>query len=174
MNVLKHLKSRHFDSAVHTVWVDDDEGVATYPLWNLTGQMVGYQQYRPSATKKRDNHPRDSRYFTWRKDKVVGAWGLESWKFSNTLFVTEGVFDACRLTSRGFSAVALLSNDIDSSTREWLYMVKSNRFVVAVCDNDVAGRKLAKCGHVAHVMEDGKDMGEASDEYVTNFLKEYK
>jgi DNA primase len=90
------------------------------------------------------------------------------------LFVTEGVFDACRLTSRGFSAVALLSNDIDSSTREWLYMVKSNRFVVAVCDNDVAGRKLAKCGHVAHVMEDGKDMGEASDEYVTNFLKEYK
>jgi hypothetical protein len=174
MNVLEHLKSRHFDSVVHTVWVDDDEGVATYPLWNLTGQMVGYQQYRPSATKKRDNHPRDSRYFNWRKDKVVGAWGLESWKFSNTLFVTEGVFDACRLTSRGFSAVALLSNDIDSSTREWLYMVKSNRFVVAVCDNDVAGRKLAKCGHVAHVMEDGKDMGEASDEYVTNFLKEYK
>jgi hypothetical protein len=24
------------------------------------------------------------------------------------------------------------------------------------------------------VMDDGKDMGEASDEYVTNFLKDYK
>lgn len=174
MTVLENLKSRHFDMNVHAVWVDEDEGVATYPLWNLTGQMVGYQQYRPAASKKKDNHPRESRYFTWRKDKVVGVWGLESWNFSNTLFVTEGVFDACRLTSRGFSAVALLSNDIDTSTREWLYAFKSNRLVVAVCDNDAAGRKLAKCGHTSHVMEDGKDMGEASDEYVTNFLKEYK
>lgn len=174
MTVLENLKSRHFDMNVHTVWVDEDEGVATYPLWNLTGQMVGYQQYRPSATKKKDNHPRESRYFTWRKDKVVGVWGLESWNFSNTLFVTEGVFDACRLTSHGFSAVALLSNDIDASTKQWLFTVRQYRPVVAVCDNDVAGRRLAKCGHVAHVMADGKDMGEASDEYVTHFLKDYK
>ena len=173
MVVLENLKSRHFDLAVHTAWVDEDEGVATFPLWNLSGQMVGFQQYRPAANKKRDNHPRDSRYFSWRKDKVVGVWGLESWKFSNTLFVTEGVFDAARLTSRGFSAVATLSNDVDSSLSRWLWTVRRYRPVVAVCDNDSAGRKLAKCGHVAHVMEDGKDMGEASDEYVTNFLRNY-
>lgn len=173
MTVLENLKYRHFDLSVHTAWVDEDEGVATFPLWNLSGQMVGYQQYRPSADKKRDNHPRDSRYFTWRKDKVVGVWGLESWKFSHTLFLTEGVFDACRLTSYGFSAVALLSNDIDPSTREWLYAVKSHRPVVAVCDNDAAGRRLAKFGHRSHVMDDGKDMGEASDEYVTTFLRNY-
>lgn len=173
MVVLENLKSRHFDLAVHTAWVDEDEGVATFPLWNLSGQMVGFQQYRPAANKKRDNHPRDSRYFSWRKDKVVGVWGLESWKFSNTLFVTEGVFDAARLTSRGFSAVATLSNDVDSSLSRWLWTVRRYRPVVAVCDNDSAGRKLAKCGHVAHVMEDGKDMGEASDEYVASFLRNY-
>lgn len=174
MNVLENLKSRHFDLSVHTAWVDEDEGVATFPLWNLSGQMVGYQQYNYKKDKKKDNHPRDSRYFTWRKDKVVGVWGLESWNFSNTLFVTEGVFDAARLTERGFSAVATLSNDVDPSLARWLWTVRKARPVVAVCDNDAAGRKLAKCGHVAHVMDDGKDMGEASDEYVTNFLKDYK
>lgn len=174
MTVLENLKSWHFNTNVHTVWVDEDEGVATYPLWNLTGQMVGYQQYRPAANKKKDNHPRESRYFSWRKDKVVGVWGLESWNFSNTLFVTEGVFDAARLTGRGYSAVATLSNDVDPAMVRWLWTVRKFRPVVAVCNNDSAGRKLAKCGHVAHVMSDGKDMGEASDEYVTNFLKDYK
>jgi hypothetical protein len=174
MTVLENLKSRHFDLSVHTAWVDEDEGVATFPLWNLSGQMVGYQQYNYKKDKKKDNHPRDSRYFTWRKDKVVGVWGLESWNFSNTLFVTEGVFDAARLTERGFSAVATLSNDVDPALARWLWTVRKARPVVAVCDNDAAGRKLAKCGHVAHVMDDGKDMGEASDEYVTNFLKDYK
>jgi DNA primase len=173
MTVLKNLKSRHFDQNVHTHWVDEVEGVATFPLWNLTGQMVGFQQYRPSATKKKDNHPRESRYFTYRKDKVVGVWGLESWNFSNTLFVTEGVFDAARLTSRGYSAVATLSNDVDPPLARWLWTVRKTRLVVAVCDNDSAGRKLAKCGHVAHVMDEGKDMGEASDEYVTDFLRSY-
>lgn len=173
MNVLKHLKSRYFDTNVHTAWIDEDEGVATYPLWNLTGQMVGFQQYRPSATKKKDNHPRESRYFSWRKNKVVGVWGLESWNFTDTLFVTEGVFDAARLTSRGYSAIATLSNDLDDSHKGWLWLVRKARRVVVVCDNDAAGRKLAKYGHLHHVMSDGKDLGEASDEYVTELLREY-
>jgi hypothetical protein len=173
MNVLENLKSRHFDMNVHTVWIDEDEGVATYPLWNLTGQMVGFQQYRPAATKKKDNHPRESRYFSWRKDKVVGVWGLESWNFSDTLFITEGVFDAARLTARGYSAVATLSNDVDPSLAKWLWLVGKTRSVVAVCDNDAAGRKLAKAANRYHIMTEGKDLGDASDEYVTNFLREY-
>jgi len=173
MSVLANLKSRCLDLKTHTAWVDEDEGVATLPLWNLSGQMVGYQQYRPEGDKKRFNHPKEGKYFTWRKDKVIGVWGLESWSFSQTLFVTEGVFDAARLTNRGYSALATLSNDVDSSVARWLWTVRKFRSVVAVCDNDSAGRKLAKCGQTFHVMEEGKDMGDASDEYVTDFLKEY-
>ena len=173
MTVLEHLKSRHFDPNTHLVWGDEVEQVATYPLWNLTGQMVGFQQYRPAANKKKDNHPRESRYFSWRKDKVVGVWGLESWSFSNTLFVTEGVFDAARLTERGYAAIATLSNDVDPSLARWLWLARKSRPVVAICDNDAAGRRLAKCGAVAHVMADGKDLGEASDEYVTKILEIY-
>jgi hypothetical protein len=173
MNVLENLKSRHFDMNVHTVWIDEDEGVATYPLWNLTGQMVGFQQYRPSATKKKDNHPRDSRYFTYRKDKVVGVWGLESWNFSNTLFVTEGVFDAARITALGYSAIATLSNDVDHSLARWSWITGKARNVVAVCDNDAAGRRLAKCANRHHVVLGYKDLGEASDEYVQKLLRDY-
>jgi len=172
MTVLQHLRSRHFDTELHTAWVDENEGVSTFPLWNLSGKLVGYQQYRPSGEKKMFNNPKEGRYFTFRKDRVVGVWGLESWNLSNTLFITEGVFDACRLTSRGYSAIAMLANDLDPSTKEWIYTVRASRFVVAVCDNDPAGRRLARHGHVAHVVETG-DLGDASEEYVTKLIKTY-
>lgn len=172
MNVLQHLHSRYFDSTLHKVWIDETEGVATYPLWNLSGQMVGYQQYRPSANKQKDNHPKDSRYFTYRKNKVAGVWGLESWKLSNTLFVTEGTFDACRITYRGFSAIATLSNDLDDNLRRWLWTIRKARRVVVVCDNDAAGRRLAKYGHISCVVESG-DLGDASEEYVQQLIELY-
>ena len=173
MNVLQHLHSRYLDTSLHTAWVDENEGVATFPLWNLSSQLVGYQQYRPSANKKKDNHPRMSRYFTYRKNKVVGVWGLESWNLSDTLFVTEGTFDACRITALGYSAIATLSNDVDPSLARWLWCVRNSRTVITVCDNDTAGRKLAKYGHVAHVVESG-DLGDASDEYVAKLVKGYR
>ena len=173
MTVLENLQQRHLNTQLHTTWVDEAECVATFPLWNLSGQMVGFQQYRPAATKKKDNHPRDSRYFTWRKDKVVGVWGLESWNLSTTLFITEGVFDAARLTHSGVSAIATLANDADDSTARLLWIIRQHRKTVAVCDNDAAGHRLAKLASVSHVMKEGKDMGDASDQYVAEFLREY-
>jgi hypothetical protein len=172
MTVLSHLQSRYLDTDLHRVWVDETEGVATFPLWNLSGQMAGFQQYRPLADKQKSNHPRDSRYFTYRKNRVVGVWGLESWNLSDTLFVTEGVFDAARITCRGRSAIATLSNDLDDSHKRWLWIVRKYRRVVTVCDNDAAGRKLAKYGHLFHVVESG-DLGDASEDYVESLLKEY-
>lgn len=170
--VLNNLRSRHLNARLHRVWVDETEGIATFPLWNLSGKMVGFQQYRPAADKRKDNHPRDSRYFTYRKNSVVGVWGLESWSLSNTLFVTEGIFDACRLTYLGYSAIATLSNDVDDSLKRWLWTIRKARPVITVCDNDAAGRRLAKYGHLSHVVESG-DLGDASEDYVQNLIKEY-
>lgn len=172
MTILQHLRSRYFDTELHTAWIDENEGVATFPLWNLSGKLVGYQQYRPIGDKKRFNHPKEGRYFTFRKERVVGVWGLESWNLSNTLFVTEGIFDACRLTRLGYSAVATLSNDVDDSLKRWLWTIRKSRPVVTVCDNDAAGRYLAKYGHLFHVVETG-DLGAAEEEYVANLAKEY-
>ena len=145
MNLEQHLRDRHLDLSLHRPWMDHVEGVVTFPLWNLSGQLVGYQQYRPGASKDKSNDPRAGRYFTFRKQPTHTVWGVESLHLTPGLVaVTEGVFDAARLTSRGVSAVAVLSNDPVRDLKNWFSSL--GRVVVAVCDNDVAGRRLAKFG----------------------------
>lgn len=184
MQTLKeHVKSRHVDLSLHTVWLDDSEQCATFPLWNLSGGFAGYQSYRPGADKVQKNDKK-GRYYTYRGEKLfpkhcktVAVWGLESWNLSQTLFVTEGIFDAARLTQLGYSAVALLSNDPNTSTLNWMYMVRAQRPTVAVCDPGAAGRKLAKTAHTAHTVSvsgnPDADLSDAPDEYVTKLLKKY-
>lgn len=169
--VLENLSERHLDLKLHRPAVDEVERVATFYLYNLSGQHVGYHQYRPDATKEANNNPKLSRYFTYRKLPTVGVWGVESLYLTpHVVFLTEGLFDAARLTARGYSAVAALCNDPVRDLHNWLSLL--NRKVVAVCDNDQAGRKLAKFGDVAVFTED-KDLGEADDRYVTDLLYRY-
>lgn len=169
--LLNHLKYRHLDVALHRPIIDDEEGVATFYLWNLSGQMVGYQQYRPGADKQAKNHPKDGRYYTYRKQPTVAVWGVETLYLTpHVVFVTEGIFDACRLTERGVSALAVLSNDPSADVGNFLSML--NRLVVVVADNDKAGRRLAKFGNVA-VFTDEKDLGDANDEFVVNLVRRF-
>lgn len=133
--------------------------VAVFYLWNLSGQLVGYQQYRPESNKKKHNDPKEGRYFTYTKDNI-GVWGLESFYYRNDiLFLTEGIFDACKLHALNLPAIAVLAND-PKRIRSWLYALP--RFIVAVCDDDAAGRKLAKCGNRAITVSGGKDLGDLS------------
>jgi len=169
--LVHHLKSRHCDLTLHRPWLDEENNVATFPLWNLSGQMVGYQQYRPDASKTQNNDPKLGRYFTLRKQPTLALFGVESLHLTpKVVFLTEGVFDACRLTERGVSALAVLSCDVNREYRGWLRAL--NRRVVAVCDNDEAGRKLAKFGDEAVFMAE-KDLGDSSDEEVTELLRKY-
>jgi DNA primase len=169
--VLEHLKERHVDLKLHRPWIDEVERVAVFYLYNLSGSIIGYQQYRPDSDKMKDNHPKEGRYFTYRKQPTLAVWGVESLHLTpHVVFLTEGVFDAARLTERGYSALAVLTDDPTKDLRNWLSML--NRKVVAVCDNDKAGRRLAKFGDVAVFTED-KDLGEATDEYVTRLLETY-
>lgn len=169
--LLQHLKNRHLDVDLHRPVVDEVERVATFYLYNLSKQFVGYQQYRPDSDKTKNNHPKEARYFTYRKQPTLAVWGVESLHLTpHVVFLTEGVFDAARLTERGVSALAVLTNNPTKDLRNWLSML--NRKVVAVCDNDDAGRRLAKFGDVAVFTED-KDLGEADDEYVTSLVKRF-
>lgn len=171
MTLTDHLRARHLDLNLHHPMIDDEEGVATFYLWNLSGQLVGYQQYRPGADKQAKNHPKDGRYYTYRKQPTVAVWGVESLHLTpGVVFVTEGIFDACRLTERGVSALAVLSNDPSADVGNFLSML--NRLVVVVADNDKAGRRLAKFGSVA-VFTDEKDLGDANDEFVVNLVRRF-
>lgn len=170
-DLLTHLRCRHLDVELHRPMLDESERVVTFYLWNLSGQLVGYQQYRPEGEKKPQNNPKQGKYFTHRKQPTVAVWGVESLHLSpHVVFLTEGVFDAARLTEKGYSAVAVLSNNPTSDLANWLTCL--NRKVVAVCDNDAAGRKLARFGDVA-VFTTDKDLGDSSDDDVNKLLMEY-
>lgn len=79
-SVRENLKERHFNLALHKAWVDEEEGVATFPLYNGEFHLVGYQQYRPLGSKKAFNNPREGKYYTYRKgEDNYGVWGMESW-----------------------------------------------------------------------------------------------
>lgn len=169
--VYQHLLNRHVDFDLHRPMVDEENRVATFYLYNMTGMLCGYQQYRPDATKSYNNHPKLGRYYTYRKQPTLALFGVESLYLNNrTVFLTEGVFDACRLTQRGYAALAVLSNDPSHELHNFLACL--NRKVVAVCDNDVAGKKLAKFGDVS-VYTDDKDLGDSTDQYVEYLLKTY-
>ncbi len=171
-NLEDHLKSRYLDLDLHRPVLDRDNNMATFYLWTLSGKLVGYQQYRPLGTKEKNNDPKEGRYYTYRSKPVsVSAFGMETLHLKpKVLFLTEGLFDAARLTSMGYPALATLSNDPGKDFRSWLWTL--NRKVVAVCDNDPAGRKLAKYGNVSVFTQD-KDLGDSSPEYVNWLLQTY-
>lgn len=169
MDVRAHVVSRGMDLDLHRCWIDERERVATFPLLTVLGQMVGYHSYRPDAGKERKNHPREGRYYTYTNKCVRGVWGLESWRKSNTLFITEGIFGAARFTRRGLAAIALISNDPKHLSR-WLMIVRQSRPVVAICDHGKAGQKLAKFAHIAHTMPAEFDADDAPEDYIAGLI----
>lgn len=171
-NILEHLKGRHIDLNLHRPMIDEIERVATFYLYNLSGCIIGYQQYRPGADKTKNNHPKEARYFTYRSKETLSVWGIESLHLTpGIVFLTEGIFDAARLTNKGCSALASLTNNPTKDLRNWLQML--NRRVVAICDSDVSGNKLAKFGTTYEVVQGAKDLGDATDEYVEYLINKY-
>jgi len=166
-----HLRKRHLDVNLHRPVLDDVERVVTFFLYNLSGQVIGYQQYRPEGEKKPQNNPKAGKYFTYKKQPTLAVWGVESLHLTpHVVFLTEGLFDAARLTERGYSALAALSNDPTPELGNWLWCL--NRRVVAVCDNDKAGKKLAKFGNQVALTVD-KDLGDSPDEVVVDLLARF-
>lgn len=170
----RHLLSRHVNFNLHRVWVDEVKEIATFPLYNLAGVLLGYQHYRPKGSKSVNNDPRDGKYFTRKPHNPEPTyWGVESWNLSNTLFLVEGLFDAARLHSLGFSALAVFTNNPGVNFAGMMKLVRAVRPVVSVCDNDAAGVKLAKYGHVSTTLTSGKDVSEANYDEVSAMVKHY-
>ncbi len=174
--LLKHLHSRNLNTELHPTWLDNEEYCATFPLWNLSGQLVGYQNYRPNASKVKKNDLK-GKYYTFRNKNEVGVWGLESWYMSRTLFLTESVFNAARLTSLGYSATGLLSNNPNEPTKSWLWTVKQSRHVVSVCDPGKGGELMMHLGNEYVVVdvdvENEVDLADAPLEWVQTMADFY-
>jgi DNA primase len=155
---------------LHRPIVDEENNIVTYLLYNLSGCIVGYQQYNPNGEKSVANK-KHGKYYTYRKSPTIAVWGLESlYQSQGPIYLTEGIYDAARMTERGQSAIAALCNNPPKEYRNWLMML--NRTIVVVCDNDAAGRKLAKCGHYVETVPNG-DLGSSTDDYVNYLIQKY-
>ena len=86
------------------------------------------------------------------------------------VFITEGVFDAARLTKRGCCAFAMLTNNPSTSMRNFLMCL--GKPIIAVCDNDPSGIKLRKAGHCFETVP-AKDLGDAPEEYIDFLIGKY-
>lgn len=179
--ILRHLvEDRGVDLTLYPVHVDEAEGVVTFPLWNLSGQMVGYQQYRPSASKDKKNHPRTGRYYTYvtpesENTRYLAVWGLETLSFrSDVLFVLEGTFKCVPFHRRRLPAVATMSNN-PKQLRNWLFLVSRSRRVVVVGDNDGSGSATRSLGYDMVFPPKGfKDVDDLDDEGFDRWLEEIR
>lgn len=167
----EHLLSRYVDFSRHTVYMSGSK--ATFMLYNLSGQIVGYQQYNPLAPDVSSNAI-DGRYYT-RRSKHISIFGLETLKEdTRILFITEGIFDAMRLTSKGCSCIALLTNAPNSSMKNLLECLPYRKVLVA--DNDKGGAVLISA--LKYIVSEViippyKDLGNAPEEYVRTITTNY-
>jgi hypothetical protein len=169
MDVRTHLADRGVQFQRYNS-IHYDDVAACFYLYNLSGQIVGFQRYTPFAPKARKNVDGESRYFTYCKGKL-GAFGLETFYYRNDiLFVTEGLFDACRIHNCNLPALALLQND-PKPFRSWLHTL--NRTIIGICDDDEAGFKLKKHCHLSLTVTGAHDMGDMTDEQARSFLSDY-
>jgi hypothetical protein len=138
MDLYKHLLSRNYDPSRYANQVlDTDENILTVYLTNLSGQFVGFQQYRPEEEAKRLNDPRLSRYFTYSQRGVNACWGLETLDpTEKDLYLVEGIFKASTLHMLGYNALALLTSH-PKPMKSWLHTMNYN--FIGIGDNDKAG-----------------------------------
>ena len=176
MNMQEHLRSRWFDTAKYPNATVTDES-ATFPLFNMSGQMVGFQVYNPLQPKKEVGDPMLQKYFSWvtkpcaSKNAELAVWGLETVDWTDeVLFLTEGVFDACRLHWDGLPAVACLSNNPVHLT-SWFKALPSHK--VACVQGDAAGNKLAKFGDSCVMLPENNDVGSLTDAEFTKLFAKY-
>lgn len=177
-----HLKSRGVDPSHTQVIIDKENNIATFILYNLSGQLIGYQRYNPNGNKKLHGDTLAAKYFTWVTKESPGTsklavWGVENIDKNNpNLFVAEGIFDAIKLKNAGHPAIAVLTNN-PKLLKSWFAILNKN--TISITDNDDAGKKLGNITDETYSIPSNltnkngdsiKDLGDMSQEQVNNFL----
>lgn len=165
--MIAHLKSRGLNPEFYPGIIVTPK-FTTFPLYNLVGQWVGYQQYNPTGSKQERCNPKLGKYFTYISKGALTAWGLELLNPRNrNLYILEGIFSACRFHNYGFNALAVLSNN-PKHLHEWLHSLGYN--IISICDGDSAGHKLGKYGHESIHLPTGKYIDEMSEQELQHFI----
>lgn len=180
IEIEKNLRERGIDFNKTNVIMDKDNNAAYFFLYNLSGQLVGYQRYNPSGQKVRSDFRNEfgkdnidmMKYKTYVSNKEIAVWGLESYDMdSKYLFVVEGIFDCVKIHNAGYPAVASLANDPNKSTKSWLKTLPQE--IIVIYDDDAAGKKLRSVATKTSAAPPSpyKDLGDMPQQEVNEFLK---
>jgi hypothetical protein len=153
---LNHLQERVlFDPSElerdGSAWIDEENEVVTFPLWNLSGQLIGYQKYRWGKPKGKPKHgsnnPLEQRYFTRLARGVIGVYGLQNLPvgYLGPIYIVEGVWEAVVGNSYGITCVAILGVNkagVSKSVLGWINSLPND--IIPLCQADEAGQFLSK------------------------------
>lgn len=180
--IRQHLSDRYCNPDLYqnSLIIDEDNRIVTFLLWNYSGQLVGYQQYRPDCHEKHIKNNPEKRYYTFlgeegetftKSKKRTGMFGLESIKMfpNGPVFLNEGIFNACRFHWNGYAAIACLSNDPKHIRNDLSFI---HRPKIAVCDGDSGGKRLAKFGNSAIHCPDRTDVGSLTEFEFQQLIKD--
>jgi hypothetical protein len=175
-SIVDHLRSRGVDLDKTRVIVDEENDQATFMLYNLSGQLVGYQRYDPNADKKKSNDfwGKYYNYITKEGDKTkkLAVWGTETIdKDVPYLFITEGVFDAVKIHNAGYPAIAVLANN-PKPLKPWFKTLR--KYIVSINDGDdnKAGDYLSNIAHASFTVPEGYgDLGDMPQDEVDSFME---
>lgn len=146
MTFLEHLDDRSFGIGMQAngefYYVDVVSEVITFPIWNLSGQMLGYQEYKWLKPKTHGNHPRDQKYYTYLSKNTLGVYGLNLLpkNYLGTIYLVEGVWEVVYGYAFGIPCIAVLGNN-PKQLKNWIDSIPNK--VAALCQPDKAGKKLA-------------------------------
>lgn len=143
MTLYEHLLSRGLDPKDYHCVIDEDECIATFFLFDLTGRITGYQRYNPRSTDKKCNDPKLGRYYTYTPRGTDAIFGLETDDKRGPLFVCEAVFKQAAIRNAGFNAIATLGSD-PKRLRPWFGIIEQTRPLIGIGDNDPAGEKFVR------------------------------
>jgi len=165
--MIEHLESRRCDTSLYK-GLALTPTTATFPLWNLSGQLVGFQQYTPNAPKQAKK-PSEGRYWTiFNQKNCQTAFGLDVLgSKSKPLYLVEGAFDACPLHNLEENCLATLSNN-PQHLKMWLRSL--GYYTIALCEGDKAGRMLSKVADEAIYLPDGKDIGDLTYKQIKEII----
>lgn len=183
-NIEQHLRDRGIDPDKLGVIYDKESNIANFLLYNLSGQIIGYQQYNPN--KPKDHFKGEAgkdlvKYYTYvskeggGKDSFTAVWGLQNLDMEKDkeIWITEGIFDANKLVNAGLPAIAVLTSTPSKQLKMWLKL--TGKKIIAVLDSDDAGSKLKSTANVAYVTpKPYKDLGDMPQKEVNAFIADIK
>jgi len=128
-----------------------DEHVV-FPLLTPDGKYVGHQRYFWRRPKLRSNDEQGRYITTFLPEyKLTACFGWEYCRGYGPLFITEGIWDAIRVSNCYVDCLAVLCNNPSKQLRQYLQMLckKTSRVLVALVDSDGPGQQLANSASYA-------------------------